>query len=58
MRGIKQIRLEPNMIDYDCEGVRKILTKQKIEKLRQYQKNLEQELVSVKETLQSLTQNE
>jgi hypothetical protein len=57
MRGIKHIQLEPSMMNCYCEGVRKILTKQKIEKLKQYQKDLEQELIAVKETLQSLMQN-
>jgi len=37
----------------DCGGVRKLLTSQeKIEKLKQYQKDLEQELTPVKETPQ------
>lgn len=57
MCGIKH-RSEMNGIDCDCTGVRKLLTKQeKIEKLKQYQQNLEQELIAVKETLHSLTQN-
>lgn len=57
MCGMKHIQSEPSMINCYCEGVRKILTKQKIEKLKQYQKDLEQELVAVKETLQNLMQN-
>jgi tmRNA-binding protein len=58
MCGIKQHKMEMNEINCDCGGVRKLLTKkEKIEKLKQYQENLEQELVAVRETLQSLTQN-
>jgi len=45
-------------MDCKCGRVRKLLTKQeKVERLKQYQKDLEQELIAVKETLQSLTQN-
>lgn len=52
MCGIRQIQSELNMMNCDCGGVRKLLTKQeKIEKLKQYQKDLEQELIAVKETL-------
>lgn len=57
MCGVRQIRSEPHEMDCECGGVRKLLTKQeKIEKLKTYQKDLEQELIAVKETLQSLTQ--
>jgi len=57
MCGVRQIRSEPHGKDCECGGVRKLLTKQeKIEKLKQYQKDLELELIAVKETLQSLTQ--
>ena len=58
MCGIKQHKIEMNEIDCDCLKIRRMLTKQeKIEKLKQYQENLEQELVAVRETLQSLVQN-
>jgi hypothetical protein len=56
MCGIKKIVPEGHMNDCGC-GVRKLFTRQeKIEKLRQYQKELEQELLAVKEMLQSMTQ--
>lgn len=58
MCGIKQHKMEINEIDCDCGKIRSMLTKQeKIEKLKQYQENLEQELVAVRETLQGLVQN-
>ncbi len=39
----------------DCGGGRKLFTKEeKIEKLKQYQNDLEKELSAVKETLQEL----
>lgn len=41
-----------------CTGERKMFTKEeKIEKLKQYQDDLEKELEAVKETLQELAEN-
>lgn len=56
MCGIKQILHEENK-ECGCGGVRKLLTKQeKIEKLKQYKEDLEQELKAANETLQNITQ--
>lgn len=58
MCGIKQIfHEEKNECDCGRTGVRKLLTKQeKIEKLKQYKADLEQELKAANETLQIMTQ--
>lgn len=56
MCGIKQILDEENK-ECGCGGVRKLFTRQeKIEKLKQYKEDLEQELKAANETLQVLMQ--
>lgn len=56
MCGIKQI-LHEEKKECGCGGVRKLLTKQeKIEKLKRYKEDLEQELKATNETLQIMIQ--